>query len=124
MGRAHALHGITPRDHPVSRSYPPSCKLTHLTRRRRSRYRFAAKRSPDRRDPSGVKHAPAADAARDCFCHLEVVGADERIGDERMARHVGALAIPFVANHAPRSALPDRWIVDYEQQRIDAPTRS
>jgi hypothetical protein len=31
----------------------------------------------------GVNHAPAVDAARDCFCHLEVAGADKRLGDER-----------------------------------------
>lgn len=37
----------------------------------------------------GVKHAPAADAARDCFYHLEVAGADERIGDHSVLANAG-----------------------------------
>jgi hypothetical protein len=35
---------------------------------------------------SGVKHPPAADDARDCFCHLGVAGVDERIGDVSCGR--------------------------------------
>ena len=37
---------------------------------------------------SGVEHAPATDAARHCFCRLEVTGADDRIGDRVIVRIV------------------------------------
>jgi hypothetical protein len=40
----------------------------------------------------GVKHAPGADAARDCFCHLEADRADERIGDLAIAPTAGGRA--------------------------------
>jgi hypothetical protein len=70
---------------------------------------------------SGVKHAPAADAARDYFRHLEVAGADERIGDASITplTDIARLLIdegghPALAEHAPKTSLGP---LDFHQSR-------
>jgi hypothetical protein len=66
----------------------------------------------------GVKHAPVVDAVRDCFCHLEVAGAHERIGDEAATRLSGHRVAPVVRERSRAGRVARRrWLPLSAQRR-------